>query len=48
MIDQRDELDWLAQQYVLGELGEEAAEAFEARLADDEQAGAPWRRPSSS
>lgn len=39
MTDQRDELNWLAQQYVLGELDAEAAGAFEARLADDEAAG---------
>jgi hypothetical protein len=40
MAEQNDELSWLAQQYVLDELGAEAAEAFEARLADEEQVGA--------
>lgn len=44
MTDQRDELDWQAQQYVLGELGAEASAAFEARLADEEEAGASLAR----
>lgn len=35
-----DALPWLAERYVLGELTAADAAAFEARLADDEQAGA--------
>lgn len=37
--DQSADLNWVAQQYVLGELDSDAAEAFEARLADEEAAG---------
>lgn len=44
MTDSIEDLNWLAQQYVLGELGTEAVEAFEARLADDEEAGAALAR----
>lgn len=44
MTDSIEDLNWLAQQYVLGELGAEAVEAFEARLADDEETGAALAR----
>lgn len=44
MTDSIEDLNWLAQQYVLGELGAEAVEAFEARLADEEEAGAALAR----
>ena len=40
MINHDDSLEWLAQRYVLGELGADEVAAFEARLADDEQAAA--------
>lgn len=36
--DQQNELDWLAFQYVAGELNTDAAEAFELRLADEQPA----------
>jgi len=36
----QEDLNWLAQQYVLGELDAEAHEAFEVRLAVDEKAAA--------
>jgi hypothetical protein len=35
-----EDLNWLAQQYVLGELDAAAQEAFEERLASDEEAAA--------
>lgn len=37
---QPEDVTWLAQRYVLGELDAAAHEAFEARLADDEEAAA--------
>jgi len=37
---QPEDLTWLAQRYVLGELDAAAHEAFDARLADDEEAAA--------